>query len=202
MQRLWRRKIFQKVLQTSFTPQDKVFSTRFYYKITRKGGEFDKCQVRLVVQGQHMKQISADGVHNYDDAFSLVPAASGFRTILSLATQLNMFANHVDISQAFVQGHGELLPGDGHNGNVYISSPPGYKEDSQNIYHLLKPLYGMLSATHSWHTTKSAFLKREGCKILGFEKSMSPGNSSLTATGFYLVYTLMISSSLVLTRQC
>jgi len=56
------------------------------------------------------------GVGNYDDAFSPLPAASGFRTILSLATQLDMFTDHVDISQTFVQG--ELLPGDGHNCNV------------------------------------------------------------------------------------
>ena len=35
-----------------------------------------------------------------------------------------MLCDHVDISQAFVQG--DLLPGDGHNGKVYISSPPGY----------------------------------------------------------------------------
>jgi len=44
----------------------------------------------------------------------------------SLATQQNMFTDHVNISQAFVQG--ELLPGDGHNGKVYVSSPPGYDE--------------------------------------------------------------------------
>jgi len=32
-----------------------------------------------------------------------------------------MFTDRVDISHAFVQG--ELLPGDGHNCKVYISSP-------------------------------------------------------------------------------
>jgi len=81
-----------------------------------------------------------------------------------------MFSDHVDISQAFVQG--ELLPGDGHNGNVYISSPPGYDEDSRYIYRLLKPLYGMPSAACAWHTTMSAFLEREGCETVNFEKSM------------------------------
>ena len=84
MQGLWSREVFQKVLRTSFTPQDRVFITRFNYTIKRKGGEFDKCKVRLVVQGQHMKRKGADGVGDYDDAFSPVPAASGFRTILSL----------------------------------------------------------------------------------------------------------------------
>ena len=75
-----------------------------------------------------MRRKGEDSVGDYDDAFSPVPAASRFRTILSLATQQNMYTDHVDISQAF--GQGELLPGDGHNGKVYISSPPGYDEDT------------------------------------------------------------------------
>ena len=146
MQGLWSRGVFQKVLCTYLYPQDKVFSTRFHYKITRKRGAFDKHKLRFVVQGQHMKRKNADGVGDYDDAFSPVPAASGFRTLLSLATQLVMFTDHVDISQAFVQR--ELLLGDGHNGNVFISSPPGYEEDPLSVYHLLKPLYGMPCLAH------------------------------------------------------
>ena len=67
---------------------------------------------------------------------------------------------------------GELLPGDGHNGKVYISDPPGYEEDPLYVYSLLKPLYGMPSAARAWHTTMSAFLQREGCETVGFEKSM------------------------------
>ena len=133
---LWRRGVFRKVLRSSLTPQDRVFTSRFHYKIKRKGEEFDKCKVRLVVQGQHMRRKGEDGVGDYDDACSPVPAASGFRTNLSLATQQTMFTDHVDISQAFVQG--ELLPGDGHNGKVYISSPPGYDEDPLYVYRLLK----------------------------------------------------------------
>ena len=57
------------------------------------------------------------------------------------------FTDHVDISQAFVQG--ELLPGDGHNGKVYISSQPGYDEDPLYVYRLLEPLYGMPSAARA-----------------------------------------------------
>ena len=68
------------VLRTFPEPEDKVFSTLFQYKIMRKGGAFDKCKVHLVVQGQRTKRKGADGVGDYDDAFSLVPAASGFRT--------------------------------------------------------------------------------------------------------------------------
>ena len=46
---------------------------------------------------------------------------------MSFAIQLNMYTDHVDVSQAFVQG--DLLPGDGHNGKVSISALPGYAEE-------------------------------------------------------------------------
>jgi len=58
--------------------------------------------------------------------------------------------------------------GDGHNGKVYISSPPGYDEDPLYVYRLLKPLYSMPSAARAM----SAFLAKEGCATAGFEKSM------------------------------
>jgi len=64
------------------------------------------------------------------------------------------------------------LPGDGHNGNVYISTPPGYEEDLLNLYRPLKPLTGMPSAARAWHTTISAFLQRGGFETVGFEKNM------------------------------
>jgi len=124
----------------------------------------------VVVQGQHMRRKGEDSVGDYDYTFSPVPPASGFRTILSLTTQQNVFTDHVDFFKTFVQG--QLLPGDSHNGKVYISSQPGYDEDPFYVYHLLKPLYGMPSAARAWQTKMRAFLAKEGCATVGFEKSM------------------------------
>ena len=136
-----------------------------------------------------MRRKGEDGVGDYDDAFSPVPAVSGFRNILSLATQQNMYTHHFDISQAFVQG--ELLPGDGHNGKVYISSPPGYDEDPLYVYRLLKPLYGMPSATRTWHTTMSAFLTKEGCATVGCVRCLLITESPKTPGHFrYLIWVL------------
>jgi len=98
MDGLWRRGVFQKVLRSSLNPQDRVFTSRFNYKMKRKGREFHKCKVRLVIQGQHMRRKGEYGVGVHDDAFSPVLAASRFRTILSLATQQNMFIYHIDVS--------------------------------------------------------------------------------------------------------
>ena len=51
MEGLARRKCWGRILKSTLTAQDKVFSTRFHYKIKRKHGQFEKCKVRLVVQG-------------------------------------------------------------------------------------------------------------------------------------------------------
>ena len=99
-----------------------------------------------------------------------MPHASGFRTILSLATQHHVPCDHVDISLAFVQG--DLLPGDGYNGKVYISPTPGFTEDDGYVYQLRRPLYGMPSAARAWRTTMSAYLKSQRCSLVGFERSM------------------------------
>ena len=102
MDGLWSRGVFQKVLCSSLTPQDLVFTSCLYYKFKSRGGKFNWCKVLLVVQWQHMRQKGEHGVGDYDDAFSPVPAASGFHMILSLATQQNMLTDHVEISEAFV----------------------------------------------------------------------------------------------------
>jgi Reverse transcriptase (RNA-dependent DNA polymerase) len=112
----------------------------------------------------------ATGLGDFEDSFSSVPHASGLRIMMALATQHNMFMDHVDISQAFCQG--DLLPGDGHNGKVYISAPPGYPEDPDICYLLRKPLYGMPSAARAWHKTMSGFLASQGCSKVGYEESM------------------------------
>ena len=62
MDGLYRRKCWVKVLRSSLTPQDKVFSSGFQYKIKRKHGQSDKCKVRLVIQGQHMRLKDDTGV--------------------------------------------------------------------------------------------------------------------------------------------
>ena len=84
-----------------------------------------------------MKLKDETGKGYFTDAFSLVPHASG---LLAIATENDMFTNHVDISQAFTQG--ELQPGDGYVGNLYISAPPGFP------------------------------VKQEGCTEVSYEESM------------------------------
>ncbi len=46
MEGLVRRKVWERILRSSLQSYDKVFATRFHYKIKRKRGKFDKLKVR------------------------------------------------------------------------------------------------------------------------------------------------------------
>jgi len=52
-----------------------------------------KRKKRRKKEGKKKKRQNADGVGDYDDAFSPVPDASGFWTILSLATQFDILTD-------------------------------------------------------------------------------------------------------------
>jgi hypothetical protein len=86
MEGLVRRKVWERVLRSSLQSYDKVFATRFHYKIKRKGGKFDKLKVRLVIQGQHMRLKDDAGKGDYTDAVNPVPHASVLRILLAIAT--------------------------------------------------------------------------------------------------------------------
>ncbi len=88
-----------------------------------------------------MRRKDDTGVGDFEDAFSPVPHASGFRTILSLATQHHMLCDHVDISQAFVQG--DLLPGDGHNPqtNRQLGNDAGSTDTDNHLMPLVLKLH-------------------------------------------------------------
>ena len=121
----------------------------------------DKLKVRLVLQGQHMQQV-VDCEHSY----SPVPYASRFRTRLALATTEDMLIDHVDISQAFLQG--DLLEEEGFEGDVFISPLPMVR--MQNISVASAHCY-MVPAPAVGHGTKPCQLlckasRQSGDKII------------------------------------
>jgi len=57
MDGLWRRGALEKVLHSSLDASARIFESRFHYKIKRQlDMSLVKLKVRLVLQGQHMKQ--------------------------------------------------------------------------------------------------------------------------------------------------
>ena len=132
MDGLWGRGALEKVLRSSLDASAGIFGSRFHYKIKRQHDmSLDKLKVRLVLQGQHMKQ----GV-DYEHSYLPVPHASRFlhHACSEVATAEDMLIDHVDISQAFLQG--DLLEEKGFERDVFISPPPGYGEYAKYVHRL------------------------------------------------------------------
>jgi len=102
MDGLWYHGVFQKVLRSSLTPQDRVFTGRFFYKIKPKKGGFwvDKCKVRLVVQGQHIRRKGEDSVRGLQQPFQ--PRTSCQRILLH--SQFGYTTKHVHWSRWYFSG--------------------------------------------------------------------------------------------------
>ena len=165
---LWERGCFKRIKRSELPADARIISSRFHYKIKRTHAGEDKLKVkrlkvRLVVQGQHMSQQKGD----FDNAFSPVPHLAGIRTVISIATAENWTARAVDLTQGFIQAD---LPKNGKP--IYITPPPGVQEDSDVVYQVLRPLYGMPHSGRCLHVTWSKWLQSEGFEKVGYEGSM------------------------------
>ena len=97
---LWERGCFKKWKQSDLLLNDRVFTSRYHYKIKRdpKTLKISKFKVRLVVQGHRTKE-SVD----YLDAFAPVPHATVMRLLMVLAIGYDMEMHSIDMTQAFIQ---------------------------------------------------------------------------------------------------
>lgn len=62
-----------------------------------------------------------------------------------------------------------MLVGEGFEGEVYITPPPGHGEDNKYVYRLLRSLYDTCTSSRAWHKTISAFMEKQGFKTVSFE---------------------------------
>ena len=90
------------------------------------------------------------------------PHASGVRTIMSIATEQDWDAVACDLTQGFIQA--DLPKGEK---TIYISPPPGVEENSDVVYEVMRPLYGMPHSGRCLHVTWSNWLKEQGFYKVG-----------------------------------
>eukprot|EP00961_Rhodomonas_salina_P299388 3938897-Rhodomonas_salina.1 len=96
---LWEKGCFRKWKCSDLLPNDRVFGSRYHYKIKhcQKTGKITKFKVRLVLQGHRMKE----GL-DYEDSFSPVPHSTVGRLVMSLAAAENLHLHSLDMEQAFI----------------------------------------------------------------------------------------------------
>jgi hypothetical protein len=121
-QGLWEKGVFKKWNRSDLLPNDRVFTSRYVYKIKRsaKTGGAYWFKARMIVRGFEMEK-GVDCV----DKFSPTPGLAVARLMMSLTIAHDMELHKIDIEQTFLQA--DNLD-DGFNGRYVIDPPPGSPE--------------------------------------------------------------------------
>jgi hypothetical protein len=166
--------VFKKWNRSDLLPNDRVFTSRYVYKIKRsaKTGEAYRFKARMIVCGFEL-----DKCVDYVDYFSPTPGLAVARLMMSLAVANDMKLHKIDdddafdIEQAFLQAN---KLDEGVNGRYFINPPPGSPEAGNKniVYEVFRPLYGSPSSPRALHKTMDAYFKSEGFDTIGFEESV------------------------------
>lgn len=116
-------------------------------------GNFEKYKARLVARG--FTQVR--GV-DYIDTFSPVVRHSTLRILFSLANELNLNIDHIDVTTAFLNGDLEET--------IFMEQPPGFSNDDckSKVCLLLKGIYGLKQASRIWNVKVHNLLSKNSYK--------------------------------------
>jgi len=127
----------------------KATQSRWVFAIKYKSdGTVERFKARFVVKG--FSQIP--GV-DYENSFSSTMRATTFRTLIALAANRGLRAEHIDISNAFCQADIDGV-------DIYVQPPRGFEHlcARGGALKLLKALYGTKQASYLWQQTLSKWL--------------------------------------------
>ncbi|XP_073943412.1 uncharacterized protein [Choristoneura fumiferana] len=123
-------------------PADKnIVKNRWLFKIKRDANGKIACyRARLVAKGFTQKF----GI-DYLDTYSPVVRHSSLRMLLSLAVELDLKIDHLDVKTAFLNGN--------LSEEIYMSQPEGFirQGNEHKVYKLKKAVYGLKQASRAWY---------------------------------------------------
>ena len=147
-------------------------------------------KARLVAKGFSQRQ----GV-DYFDTFSPVIRISSVRLLLSFAIHQNLYAHHIDVKTAFLNG--ELAE------EVYMLQPPLFADDDQRdlVCRLNRSIYGLKQSARCWndrltqilHSFKLIQMKSDPCIFVAPNRSL--------IVGIYVDDMLVIAKTVDLIRE-
>eukprot|EP00961_Rhodomonas_salina_P122709 1652621-Rhodomonas_salina.2 len=128
---LWARGCFKKWKRSDLEPNDRVFGSRYHYKIKHD-------------------TVTGEG-EDYEESFAPVPHSTIGRVMMALSAGNNYHLHTIYFTQAFIQA--DCLD-EGVNWHVFVTPPPGCKEDEPGVvYECLRPLYGIPSSARALFET-------------------------------------------------
>jgi hypothetical protein len=175
---------------------DNVVGSKWVFDIkTDKDGNIIRYKARLVAQG--FTQV--EGV-DYKETYAPVANRTTLRLVMSLAAQMDLELEHMDVCTAFLNAH--LPEGE----RMHMRLPPGVKlEGKSSIVQLLRCLYGLKQSPREWNKVINAFLIKLGYTRCKMDPCLYTLKDSVTETfSFILLYVddlIMASSSVAHMEQ-
>nr|GEW50579.1 hypothetical protein [Tanacetum cinerariifolium] len=113
-----------------------------------------KNKAKLVAQG-HTQEEGID----YEEVFALVARIEAIRLFLAYASFMGFMVYQMDVKSAFLYGTIEE--------EVYVCQPPGFEDPDHpdNVYKVVKALYGLHQASRAWYETLATYLLESGFQI-------------------------------------
>ena len=115
------------------------------------GGNPPRYKARIVVKGFQQKK----GV-DFDEIFSPIVKMTSIRTMLSIAANMDLEVEQLDVKTAFL--HGDLEE------EIYMHQPEGFVEKGKEnlVCRLRKSLYGLKQAPRQWYRKFESFMTDNG----------------------------------------
>lgn len=129
---------------------ENVIKCKWVFKVKHDAsGNFDKYKARLVARGFSQKE----GI-DFNETFAPVVRHSTMRILFSLANQLDLDMEHLDVATAFLNGD--------INEVIYMEQPKGFCDNSNKVCLLKKSLYGLKQSSRMWNCRIHDFLCKQG----------------------------------------
>ncbi|CAH2100381.1 unnamed protein product [Euphydryas editha] len=119
--------------------QTNIVKCKWVYKLkSDASGNFLRHKARLVARGFTQRE----GI-DFHDTFSPVVRHSTMRTLFSLANELDLNIDHVDVTTAFLNGN--------LNETIYMEQPEGFCTNNEKVCLLQKSIYGLKQSSRMWN---------------------------------------------------
>lgn len=135
-------------------PSENVVKCKWVYKKKYDAnGNFDKFKARLVARGFTQRR----GI-DYNDTYSPVVRHSTLRILFSLANELDLNMDHIDVTTAFLNGDLQET--------IFMEQPPGFSniDGKDKVCLLSKGIYGLKQASRNWNLKVNNLLSANGYK--------------------------------------
>nr|GEW77204.1 putative ribonuclease H-like domain-containing protein [Tanacetum cinerariifolium] len=144
MQKVW--------VLVDFPYRKRAISTKWVFRNKKD----ERCIVvrnkaRLVAQGHTQEK----GI-NYEEVFAPVARIEAIRLFLAYASFMGFMVYQMDVKSAFLYGTIKE--------EVYVCQPPGFEDPDHpdNVYIVIKALYGLHQIPRAWYETLANYLLENG----------------------------------------